>query len=278
MSEKLQERVEQLPLGPEVRVITWNEDGLLALDKPAGVRSHPNEEDENRPSLLEASYDFEEECYEWVDENTGEARQAWLINRLDSPTSGVILLALDHELGRLIQKQFAGHHVTKVYLAIVRHPPRVASGVWSDKLQKKIYNGKRPTNSHRVVAAKARYSLVKRPIGGFPVGLLKLVPVTGRTHQLRVQCKKHGHPVVGDRTYGHFAFNREVEDETGERGMMLHSSETIVHYAFHGKPKTFRAKSEMPKRFHSVLRFRPGMRTSRPESESGPLSGRRFRA
>ena len=87
----------------------------------------------------------------------------------------------------------------------------------------------------RSFPAKARYQTVKSPIGGFPITLIKLLPVTGRTHQLRVQCKTHGLPIVGDRTYGSFSFNKEVAMRTEKKRMMLHSGETVVNYNFKGK-------------------------------------------
>ncbi len=126
--------------------------------------------------------------------------------------------------------------------------------------------------------------MIKKPVGGFPIALLKLMPLTGRTHQLRIQCKKHGHPIVGDRKYGHFGFNKEVALETGEKRMMLHASEVIVNYSFKGKPRVFRAKSETPEAFRQVMGFRPGM--TKPNAADGAtvekaqdgLEGRRFKA
>jgi 23S rRNA-/tRNA-specific pseudouridylate synthase len=85
------------------------------------------------------------------------------------------------------------------------------------------------------------------------------MPVTGRTHQLRVQCSKHGHPIVGDRTYGKFSFNREIKTETGVKRLLLHSTETTLRYAYRGKAREFRAESPMPDAFNTVLRFRPGL-------------------
>ena len=76
-----------LPLGRGVRLITSNQHGLVALDKPAGVMSHPNQEADTKRSLLQARYDYDGEVYRW---KVGDVvHRAWLVNRLDSPTSGV---------------------------------------------------------------------------------------------------------------------------------------------------------------------------------------------
>lgn len=268
---------EQLPLNKGVRLLAHNEDGLVALEKPSGAMSHPNTSEDTRRSLLVADYDLEEECFSWTNES-GEVEKAWLINRLDSPTSGVILLGLNLEISRLIKQEFATHKVTKVYYALVRGKARKPSGTWSDKLPKDVHSGKRIVKKARLVSAKARFQMIKSPTGGFPVTLMKLTPLTGRTHQLRVQCKQHGVPIVGDRTYGSFRFNREVSMCTGVRRMLLHSAETNVRYSYKGRLCDFRAKSELPEAFDEVLRYRPGLTHGQAKSsKQSPTGERRFK-
>lgn len=268
---------DQLPLNEGVRVLAHNEDGLLALEKPSGAMSHPNTPDANARALLTADYDLEEECYHWTSE-AGKEEKAWLINRLDSPTSGVILLGLNAEISRIIKQEFATHKVNKIYYALTRGKPTKPVGVWSDKLAKDTHSGKRLIKKARFVPAKARYQTIKSPTGGFPVTLIKLMPVTGRTHQLRVQCKKHGVPIVGDRTYGSFRFNREVSMLTGVKRLLLHSTETHVHYVYHGKIRNFVAKSALPDAFAEVLRYRPGLNPAKPKREDdSAVSDRRFK-
>jgi 23S rRNA-/tRNA-specific pseudouridylate synthase len=281
MSDLKDTPIDLLPLNRGVRVIAHNEDGLVALDKPSGALSHPNDVSDNKRSLLVADYDLDQECYTWTD-HSGETRQAWLINRLDSPTSGVILLGLNSEISRLIKQQFATHRITKIYYALVRGKPKPPSGSWSDKLKKEIRRGNRPNGirryPERIVSAKARYQLIKSPTGGFPVSLVKLMPLTGRTHQLRVQCKNHGLPIVGDRTYGNFSFNEEVVLRTETKRMMLHSAETIVNYSFKGKVREFTASSELPEEFERILSYRPGIKNAQPKHpRHSILAGRRFK-
>lgn len=269
---------DQLPLNKGVGILAYNEDGLLALDKPTGAMSHPNKPEDKRKSLLVADYDFEQECYYWTDE-AGELRRVWLINRLDSPTSGVILLGLNAEISAVMKAEFASHKVSKVYYALVKGKPGKHAGSWQDQLTKDVHRGQRLTKKGQVVSAKTRYQLIKSPTGGFPVALLKLMPLTGRTHQLRVQCKKHGLPIVGDRSYGSFGFNREVAVHTDVKRMLLHSGETHVHYTYKGKVRDFTASSELPEPFNTVLSFRPGLSMHRPKPNRRQiLSGRRFKS
>jgi len=278
MSDPVNTPLDQLPLNKGVRLLAHNEDGLVALDKRVGAMSHPNAPEENKRALLVADYDFEEECYFWTDDS-GKTRRAWLINRLDSPTSGVILLGLNPEISAAIKKEFATHRVTKIYYALVRGKPGVPAGAWADNLMKDVHRGNRLISKGRIVSAKTRYQVIKSPTGGFPVTLIKLMPLTGRTHQLRVQCKKHGLPVVGDRTYGSFSFNKEIALRAETKRMMLHSGETIVNYNFKGKLREFTAKSELPEDFQKVLGYRPGLNTAPPKKKpSQVLAARRFKS
>ena len=274
--------LEELPLNEGVQVLASNEDGLVALEKPAGAMSHPNSSEDIGRSLLTASYDYDKEFYFWENQE-GVERKVWLINRLDSPTSGVILIGLNPEIAATVKLEFSSHKVTKNYHALVRHQPTRPAGTWEDVISKDLVNNGRKIKRGRQINAKSAYQVIKKPVGGFPIALLKLSPVTGRTHQLRIQCRKHGHPIVGDRSYGSFRFNKEVALETGERRMMLHSSSVVVNYSFKGKARTFRATSDFPEAFNAVMAFRPGM--GKPEAAAGKpkgpalggLPGRRFK-
>lgn len=278
MSSNPSALIEELPLNAGVRILGSNEDGLVALEKPVGVMSHPNKSEDIKRSLLEASYDYDGEFFFWENQ-AGQACQVWLINRLDSPTSGVILIGLNPEIAKTVKLEFSTHKVTKNYHALVRHQPPRKTGIWEDVISKDLINNGRKIKQGRLIKAKSSYQMISKPVGGFPIVLLKLVPVTGRTHQLRIQCKKHSHPIVGDRSYGHFPFNKEVALETGEKRMMLHASEVIVNYTYRGKVRIFRAQSELPEAFHTVMRFRPKMKAKAAGPAGGKtLAGRRFKS
>lgn len=270
--------IDHLPLNRGVHLLSHNEDGLVALEKPAGALSHPSADRESRRSLLMSDYDLKEECYRWID-GAGKPRRAWLINRLDSPTSGVILLGLNQAISQTIKKEFATHRVSKIYYALVRGVPKTSAGAWTDNLKKDVRHGNRLIRQVKIVPVKARYQTIKSPTGGFPITLMKLMPVTGRTHQLRIQCKKHNLPIVGDRTYGSFSFNKEVAMRTEIRRMLLHSAETIVNYSFEGKVCQFTAKSDLPEDFQTVLDYRPGLkRAQSKQTPSTVLTRRRFKS
>ena len=247
-----------LPFGKGVRILDYNKDGLLALEKPAGLMSHPNRQRDEKRSLLNAYYDLKKECYRWVDAE-GQEQEADLIHRLDSATSGVILLSLNRELTPVIKEAFARHKVTKIYYALVKGSPKGVGGVWDDRLMKDRKNGNRVIRNAVAVRAKSRYQLIRKAQAGFPLSLIKLFPVTGRTHQLRIQCSKHKIPIVGDQTYGSFSFNRDVKSETQIKRLMLHSNEIMFDYYFDGATRKVEVSSALPMEFDALLDFRPGM-------------------
>jgi tRNA pseudouridine65 synthase len=241
-----------LPLGREVRLIKRDENGLAALAKPAGVLSHPNTPGDQPRALLVCAYDHDRECFVWHTPDGAEAR-LWLLNRLDSATSGVILAAADEVVARAIKEHFARRQVTKVYQALVFGTPRAPKEVWRDRLAVDKRGGTIRTGPAGNIPAEARFSVLRRRPGSPPLALVQLDPKTGRSHQLRVQCARRGLPIVGDQTYGDFRLNREFAKATGSKRLFLHSLATRFHYVLAGRTFDFSATASLPEEFTAVL-------------------------
>lgn len=247
MTFSQQTRIDDLPLGNGVQVLASNQHGLVALEKPAGILSHPNRQGRKNRCLLNADYNYEKEFYVWEANNA--TYRAWLLNRLDSPTSGVLMLSLNETIVPTVRQLFAKHAVQKTYYALVKHTPSPASGCWKDVLKQDAYRNARVSKPGANRLAQTYYQVINQSDEVIPLSLIKLMPVTGRTHQLRIQCKYHQHPIVGDRTHGDFAFNRKIASSMGEKRMMLHSAEIVFSYLWHGKRYDFSTKSPLPKAF-----------------------------
>jgi tRNA pseudouridine65 synthase len=243
-----------LPLGREVTLLARDANGLAAFNKPAGVLSHPNERGEEARSLLNASYVFDGEFYEWTQAEAAEPRRLWLLNRLDSATSGVILAAADGGLAAEIRAQFKRKQVRKIYQALVFGVPRQPVELWRDLLAVDKRGGKIRAIAHAGhVPAESRMTVV-RPGRTHPrVTLIRLEPRTGRSHQLRVQCAKRGLPIVGDQTYGDFPRNREFAKIAGTKRLFLHSTETTFDYELRGRRHAFAARAPLPAEFEKFL-------------------------
>ena len=198
-----------LPWHSGVRVVQ-SHSSVLAVYKPCGIRSHPNDNEICRQALLEAPYVSEKEAYK-----VGE-KYIYLLNRLDSPTSGLLLLSTNFETAQQVRALFKAHRVQKIYHAIVKGFFPKKPLIWRDCLDvqhKGAYVRTRRTKDRGMWAkTKVRFLKIIR-LQNETLNLIELQPLTGRTHQLRVQCAARGFSILGDRTYGDFAWNKRLKAE-----------------------------------------------------------------
>jgi len=242
-----------LPLGRGVALIAQDPNGLAALNKPAGVLSHPNQRSDEKRSLLEARYVLDGEFFEWAGAD-GAVQRLWLINRLDSATSGVILVAASGELAAEVRAQFKRKHVHKTYQALVFGWPRQQQELWRDLLAVEKRGGQiRTAAGAGHIPAESHMTLIRKSGGEAQLALIQLEPRTGRSHQLRVQCAKRNLPIVGDQTYGDFPRNRAFAKQTGVKRLFLHSLKTRFEYDFGGRPFAFSATAPLPEEFERFL-------------------------
>lgn len=244
-----------LPLGDGVKVLAVHPSGLVALEKPIDVLSHPNRKADNRRSLLKAHFDFEKECF--YDLRDGcDYEEVYLLHRLDSATSGVILVALNEKVARAVKDQFERQRVEKTYIAIIRGRPQDVAGIWTDKFEKRHSSkGAMRMQVGGGQIAKTRVQFIKMDSNKMGLSLVQLIPHTGRTHQLRVQCGQRGHPIIGDRTYGDFKTNRQLAKVTKYKRMFLHAQRLELKFVHNGKSVTFRVQTEEPEAFSGLLAF-----------------------
>lgn len=255
-----------LPLGPEVRLLKADRNGLAAFDKPAGVLSHPNHPGEAGRSLLNAAYTLEGEFFEWPallpagsasdapGNLTMPPRRLWLLNRLDSGTSGVILVAASAELASSIRTLFRQKHIKKTYHALVFGAPARPSEVWRDRLAVQKKGGQIRTAAGGNIPSESHMKVLRARRGGSPsLALIQLEPRTGRSHQLRVQCAQRHLPIVGDATYGNFGLNRDFARAGGCKRLCLHSHHTEFSYEIGGKSHHFSATAPTPREFLQAL-------------------------
>jgi 23S rRNA-/tRNA-specific pseudouridylate synthase len=242
-----------LPLGRGVEVIKHDVNGLAALAKPAGVLSHPNASGDEPRSLLTVRYVSDGEFFEWPASPTVGKARLWLLNRLDSATSGVLLVAAEEALALEVRAQFKRKQVKKVYQALVFGKPPPAPQVWRDFLAVQKHGRQIRTATTGNVPSESRVSLLRLGRGEPKLALIRLEPRTGRSHQLRVQCAKRHLPIVGDQTYGDFPRNREFAKRAGTKRLFLHSLETAFDYDFKGRTFTFEARAPLPAEFEAQL-------------------------
>ena len=243
MSELSRARV--LPWTRGVRLVACDVNGLMAVEKSAGVLSHPNRKSDFGKALLEADYDDKKQAYRIEREEDGP-RWVYLLNRLDSATSGLVLLTTNAFVRTEVLKAFEKKQVRKVYAALVFGFTRKGPPVWKDRLTIKKAQGGLRVSEGSGLSAETRL-VASKQIPGMPaMSFLTLMPLTGRTHQLRIQTSKRGTPIVGDRTYGDFQKNKSIASTRGIKRLCLHCMETEITYSIGGESANFLAKSKAP--------------------------------
>lgn len=177
---------------PPARIVHLG-DRFVVFDKPAGLslqtpRAAPGAAAERLRAALAPA-----------DRALVEGREIALVHRLDTPTSGLLLAALDADEHRRLARELSERLISKTYLALVWGKPRPGEGAFdaalgpdrADRRKMKADAAGRPARTEYRVLAAAPH-----------VALVALWPATGRTHQLRVHLAAAGHPIVGDDLYG----------------------------------------------------------------------------
>jgi 23S rRNA pseudouridine1911/1915/1917 synthase len=183
----LPERHRREPMRPEPGAldILYEDDHLLAVNKPAGLVVHP--------SYRHASGTL-------MNAIIAHAAGATLIHRLDKHTSGLVLAAKARAVHSAIQRAMARNEVSKEYLAIVLGKPSPARGTIDLALDRDPWDTRRVIVRDRGgVPSITKY---ERLAWSPPLALLCCRLVTGRMHQIRVHLAARGWPIVGDATYG----------------------------------------------------------------------------
>ena len=170
--------------------ILYEDEALIALEKPPGLLMHPSfSRNEGTLANYLAGY------YK----RTGQRCAVHPVSRLDRDTFGVVLLAKNAYVHELMRRQHAGGGMEKTYHALTCDIPDPPEGeidapiarVPGDSLLREIRQDGKPASSrYRVLEARAGCAK------------LELSPLTGRTHQLRLHCAYLGCPILGDPQYG----------------------------------------------------------------------------
>ena len=155
------------------------------------------------------------------------------VHRLDRPTSGVLLFALDSESARALTQQFEHKTTQKNYWAVVRghlngsgridyalkyQPDQIAEAQTEATLQEAVTDYRCLAQTELPFQSALRYPTSR-------YSWVELTPHTGRKHQLRRHMKHIFHPIVGDTNHGDLRQNHAVAEHVGTQRLMLHARE-----------------------------------------------------
>lgn len=224
-------------------VVLYEDDYLLALNKPAGTAVHGG-----------SGISFG--VIEQMRQARPEQKFLELVHRLDRDTSGVLLLAKKRSALLALHQQMRDGCMDKRYLTCVR-------GEWPTAQENLIFplfkyhtdQGERRVRVQE--GGQFAHTVIKRlqVLNGFT--LLEARLKTGRTHQIRVHLAHKGYPIVGDDKYGDFALNRElarVDQAYPFKRMFLHASGLKLMHPNDGR--TLRLEAALPETCQQFLQQR----------------------
>jgi len=182
--------------------ILYHNNGLLIIDKPAGLTVHPGAgfKGETLASML---------LYQFKDIHlVGEEGRSGIVHRLDKDTSGVMLIATTGEMYEYLKDAFAQRKIKKEYIAlavgkfekshdIIKTPIGRSKTDFRKYSTKNMAEAKESLTEYKVLE---ELEAVLTPVDKYTLILVKLH--TGRTHQIRVHVASIGHPLLGDSLYG----------------------------------------------------------------------------
>ena len=226
-------RRDEGPVRHSVLPVLYEDEALLAVDKPGDLLSHPTDK---------------------VHKNTATAVMAAqapgvglrLVHRLDRETSGVLLFAKDAAAARSLVAQFSLRRTRKEYLALAAGEAAFSRRTVDEPIGREGGAIKvRQAVAERGAGQAARTEFERLGVGG-GISLIRARPGTGRLHQIRVHLAWLGHPVLGDKLYtgGGEAYMKAVRKELcaediallGAPRQMLHAWKLAFEHPMTGRP------------------------------------------
>jgi len=240
---------EKIPLD----VIYENKD-LLVINKPAGLIVHPAAGNSSG-TLVNAILNYDPKIASAVHNKSDQLSlvRPGIIHRLDKDTSGVLLVAKNKKALTSLSKQLQNKMIKKRYLALVFGWPPESGSI-------KSYLARGKKNRKIVIEVKNRegkeaisnYKIKKYLLTADGKNHLALVEVeipTGRTHQIRVQFKSIGYPIIGDQVYN-TKESKRLSDVLGAKRQMLHAYS--VEFISPGENKSKTINTKLAKDFQQI--------------------------
>ncbi|MEK0085563.1 RluA family pseudouridine synthase [Benzoatithermus flavus] len=222
-------------------LVMYEDERLIAFNKPAGLAVQGGSGTTRHIDGLLAAF-------------ARKGERPRLVHRLDRDTSGLLVVARSAEAARELTFAFQQHKVRKLYWAIVLKGPERNHGlidvplvkagpVGQEKMRTVVRDEEDAPEARN---ARTRFMVLAR--AGKVAAWVGLMPLTGRTHQLRVHCAAIGTPILGDGKYG----GKAAHPTGAPKGLMLHARELELPQP---KGRPLRLTAEPPASFREALRW-----------------------
>ncbi len=224
----------EVMVGPKVNFldhgikVLFEDDDLVVLEKPEGLLSVATDFDDSISvhSILKKRF---------------HKQRVFPVHRLDRETSGVMIFAYSDYARKQLKSQFEKHTIEKVYYAIVEGKLPQPTGKWESYLEEDaLYFVSSTTELGKGKLAITHYEQVRT---NQHYALLRLMPLTGKKHQLRVHCREAGITIAGDKRY-------EAQHNPLDR-LCLHAHKITFTHPATGKRMTF--ESAIPLAFEGII-------------------------
>jgi len=213
--------------------ILYQDEYLVAIDKPPGLLVHRSMIDKHETRF----------AMQLLRDQIG--KHVYTVHRLDKPTSGVLIFALSSDIAKAIGAQFMANTVQKHYIAIVRGyldaEGRIDYALKEqlDRIADKMADQDKPAqDAETLYRCLAKFEL-PHAVGRYPTtrySLVRLIPKTGRKHQLRRHMAHISHPILGDTTHGDGKHNQFVRHCYGFHGLALNASQMTLRHPITDEP------------------------------------------
>lgn len=206
---------------------------LVAINKPAGLLVHRSaidfHEQHNAQELLQRQIEH----------------RVFPVHRLDKPTSGVLLFALNKEIASNLAHKFQNHEIRKEYIAIVRG--HTADYGYIDNPVRDKDAPQKPrkqalTNYRTLARITLPVTVDRYPEARY--SKVNLQPESGRRHQLRQHMKHISHPIIGDTSYGKSVHNRFFKQHLQCSRLLLHAEGLTFTHPVNGEQISLKAETD----------------------------------
>ncbi len=202
IKSKIKNQKSKLISNPNLKIkIIYQDKNVIAINKPAGVRIHPDSKEKLNTVVNWLIYKFPE--IKSVHDNSPDVRlRPGIVHRLDKDTSGVMVIARNKKSFGELKKLFQTRKITKKYIAVVYGKLKEKIGIIEKSIaragnyKKQVIAGRKTKTKIR--EAVTHYKVIKEFAN---YSLLGVTPKTGRMHQIRVHLFSIGHPIIGDKLY-----------------------------------------------------------------------------